>query len=597
MKFRIFFSILVFFLFQFSFAQNKKEYKVLNPASDTLQVLEGQAWPHQVKDYYDRLPARAEQTVRKEVWNLSKNSAGLKLRFKTNAEEIIVKYVVAGPLQMPHMPATGVSGVDLYSKTIDGKWLWAAAKFSFGDTIVYKYNNLTRKDQHVNNREYNLYLPLYNSVKWMEIKVPNESQFTPLFVRKDKPIVVYGTSIAQGACATRPGLAWTNILERKLDRPFINLGFSGNGRLETELVQLLTTVDAKLYVLDCLPNLTAGYTSANELKKRIANAIALLQDKRPETPILLTDHSGYTDEGISEVRKKEYQDANNALKKTFDSLVAKGVKNIYRLSKEEINQDIETMVDGVHPNDIGMMRYAEAYEKKIRTILNETIGSISTTIPVTQGRDASTYDWETRHNELLQYNKTHNPQLVFMGNSITHFWGGEPLALIANGSHSWTKYFGDKNAVNMGFGWDRIENVLWRVQHGELDGISPKQIVLMIGTNNLQNNTDDEILKGLKFLIKAIQLNQPSSNLLIMGILPRRAMEERISVLNKQIAKIPSGKNIRFADAGGLFLNKNKKIIESLFSDGLHPNADGYEKLGVFIENQINGSSVNWNKK
>ena len=429
MKLRIFFSALVFFLFQICFAQNKKEYKTWNPATDTLKVLEGQGWSGQVKDYYDRLPAKAEQSVRKEVWNLSKNSAGLKLRFRTNAEEIIVKYVVTGAMQMPHMPATGVSGVDLYSKTIDGKWLWAAGKFSFGDTIVYKYNNLTKNDQHVNNREYNLYLPLYNSVKWMEIKVSKESLFTPLSIRKDKPIVVYGTSIAQGACATRPGLAWTNILERKLDRPFVNLGFSGNGRLETELLQLMTEVDAKLYVLDCLPNLTSGSVSVNELKKRIAGAIHLLQTNKPGIPILLTDHSGYTEEGISDIRKKEYQEVNSALKGTFDSLVAKGVKNIYRLSKEEINQDIETMVDGVHPNDIGMMRYADAYEKKIRLILEETVGDISTTIPVTQRRDANTYDWETRHNEVMQYNKTHNPQLVFVGNSITHFWGGQPMRL------------------------------------------------------------------------------------------------------------------------------------------------------------------------
>jgi lysophospholipase L1-like esterase len=581
---------LLFCLLSFFFigsAQNYKEYKVWNPAIDTIKALEGQAWSGQVKDYYDRLPARAEQPVRKEVWNLSKNSAGLKLRFKTNAEEIIVKYVVTGAQQMPHMPATGVSGVDLYSKTINGKWLWAAGKFSFGDTIVYKYNNLIGKDQQVNNREYHLYLPLYNSVKWMEIKVLKENQFTPLPVRKDKPIIVYGTSIAQGACATRPGLAWTNILERKLDRPFINLGFSGNGRLETELVQLLTTIDAKLYVLDCLPNLTAGYISTNQLKKRITNSIVLLQQKRPETPILLTDHSGYTDEGISDIRKKEYQAVNNALKITFDSLVSKGVKNIYHLSKEEISQNIETMVDGVHPNDIGMMQYADAYEKKIRVILDEVVGDLSTNIPVTQRRDANTYDWETRHNQVMQYNKMHKPQLVFMGNSITHFWGGEPAASIVSGSNSWAKYFGDKNAVNMGFGWDRIENVLWRVQHGELDDISPKQIVLMIGTNNLQFNTDDEIVQGLRFLVKAIQLKQPKSNILIMGILPRKDMEERISVLNKQIAKIPIEINIRFADAEELFLDKNKKITASLFSDGLHPNADGYERLGKFIETQI----------
>jgi hypothetical protein len=272
MKVKAVATIIVLFLVEFCAGQDQREFKSWNPATDTLKVLDGQPWPFEVQDYYDRLPAAAESYVRKDVWNLSKNSAGLQLRFQTNSSEIIVRFTVAGGLQMPHMPATGVSGVDLYSKSIDGEWNWAAGKFSFGDTIVYRFNGLLEKDQHVNNREYILYLPLYNSVKWMEVTVPKESVFKPLPARKDKPIVVYGTSIAQGGCATRPGLAWTNILSRKLDRPVINLGFSGNGRLEKELIELLTKVDAKLYVLDCLPNLT-GSVSVAELKNRIVVSV------------------------------------------------------------------------------------------------------------------------------------------------------------------------------------------------------------------------------------------------------------------------------------------------------------------------------------
>jgi hypothetical protein len=293
-----------FFLFQFCFAQNQKAYRTWNPATDTLKVLEGRAWPGELIDFYDRLPSRAQQTVRGPVWGLSKNSAGLQLRFQTNADEIIVRYTVAGSLQMPHMPATGVSGVDLYAKTIDGKWQWAGGKFSFGDTIVYRFTNLVTTDQHVGNREYTLYLPLYNSVKWMEITTPTESFFKPRAVRTDKPIVVYGTSIAQGGCATRPGLAWTNILDRKLERPVINLGFSGNGRLEKEIIELLSEIDAKLYVLDCLPNLTGAAIGSTELKKRIVDAITMLQKKRPAVAILLTEHDGYTDEEMNIARKK-----------------------------------------------------------------------------------------------------------------------------------------------------------------------------------------------------------------------------------------------------------------------------------------------------
>jgi lysophospholipase L1-like esterase len=569
-------------------AQQNLAFKTWDPASSSPSVLEGQAWPQELGHFYDRLPARAEKLVRPALWSLSKNSAGLQLRFQTNAADIKIKYVVSGSLQMPHMPATGVSGIDLYSKTIDGSWLWAAGSFSFGDTIVFHFKGLNATDQQVPNREYTLFLPLYNTVKWMEVSMPAEAVFKPLPVRTSKPVVLYGTSIAQGACASRPGLAFANILCRKLDRPLINLGFSGNGRLETEIIDLMAEVDAELYVLDCLPNLTApGYASAGELKKRLVSAIVQLQQKRPETPILITEHDGYTDGDMNAERKRTYQDANTALNQAVDSLIASGVKHIYRLTKADINQDMETMVDGTHPNDMGMMRYAEAYEKAIRPILKEPVGGCSTTIPVTQRRNAKSYDWETRHNEVMQLNREQPPGIVFIGNSITHFWGGKPLGPRSAGSDSWDKYFSKKSPLNMGFGWDRIENVLWRVYHGELDHIAPKEIVVMIGTNNLQGNTDSEIVEGIRFLIQAIREKQPEANILLMGILPRRNMEERVAKLNKAIASMASGKLLQFGDAAGIFLNKDRTIEESLFSDGLHPNAMGYEKLGFYISKQL----------
>ena len=567
-----------------SFSQQSKTYKTWNPALDTLQVVEGQAWSKEVKSFYDRLPARAEKTVRNEVWELSQNSAGLSLRFRSNANEILVKYVVSEELQFPHMPATGVSGVDLYAKNSDGKWLWCAGRFSFGDTIVYRYKGMLSKDEYENPFDYTLYLPLYNSVKWLEINVPDSSLFTPLPARKEKPILVYGTSIAQGGCATRPGLAWTNILSRKLDRPIINLGFSGNGRLEKELIDLITEVDAKLYVLDCLPNLSPE--NIGELKKKIVESVKELKSKRPDIPVLLTDHDGYTDEEINPASKEETRILNTVQKQEFDSLATAGTKDIYLLTKNEIGQDIETMVDGTHPNDIGMMRYADAYEKKIRAIIHEPVGDISTTIPVTQHRD-SNYDWEVRHNEVLAHNTADQPKLILIGNSITHYWGGEPVEHIARGTDSWNTFFTPQNAINLGFGWDRIENVLWRVYHGELDNITPHQIVLMIGTNNLQFNNDDEIIKGLQFLLKAIKEKQPAANILLMGILPRKGMEQRVANLNNGLSKIKLDTKTQFADAGKLFLKNDSKIDESLFSDGLHPNEKGYQKLGEFINNHI----------
>ncbi|AOM80845.1 acetylhydrolase [Pedobacter steynii] len=566
-------------------AQQQNTFKSWNPAKDSLNVIQGRGWSEGFKSDYDRLPADAENKVRKAVWNLSENSAGLSLRFRTNAENIVVRFRVKGPVQMPHMPATGVSGVDLYTRDLNGKWLWCAGKFAFGDTISYQFNHISGNDQHLKDREYTLYLPLYNSISWMEIEVPGASDFKALPVSSEKPVVVYGTSIAQGECASRPGMAWASILGRKLDRALVNLGFSGNGMLEPEVLDYIGQIDARLYVIDCLPNLTR--VKSADLRKRIVNTIGTLQLKRPGVPILLTEHDGYSEAEVQPVKKKEYESVNAIMKATVDSLKKAGVNDIYLLSKEEIGQDIESMVDGVHPNDIGMMNYANAYEKKIKSIFRESEGKNAIMIPVRQRRDASTYDWETRHQEVLSSIASKQPEVVFIGNSITHFWGGLPEAQVANGKKSWSRYFGSGHVVNMGFGWDRIENVLWRIYHGELDGFSPEQIVLMIGTNNLEINTDAELLAGLDFLLEAIHSRQPASRILCMGILPRRGMESRIARLNKRIATMLAKKRINYADAGTLFLNRNQRIEESLFSDGLHPNEDGYERLGKFISNRI----------
>ena len=266
-----------------TFSQNASTLRWWNPAQHDFPVIEGQAWPQEVQASYDRFPERAEGKVAKNVWGLSSQSAGLMIRFRSNAEKIIIRYGTKwdreadGPQKdfgMNHMPATGVSGVDLYAIDSEGKELWCAARRNFSDTISYRYEGLNPNDRfHKLGREYRLYLPLYNQVTWLEIGVDEATHFKPLPVRKEKPIVVYGTSIAQGACASRPGMAWTAILGRKMDRPLMNLGFSGSGRLEQPVIDLVGEIDAKIYILDCMPNLSAdawewiGIENGDEVKK------------------------------------------------------------------------------------------------------------------------------------------------------------------------------------------------------------------------------------------------------------------------------------------------------------------------------------------
>lgn len=343
-------------------AQAPREYNTFIPSSNSIQ---GRGWNTGLKEDFDRLPSKAEALVRKDVWNLSRHGAGLYLRFASNADEIIIRYTVSGNKEMYHMPFTGVSGLDLYAKTPTGQWIWAGARASMGDTITYRYTDLNQEP----NREYTLYFPLYNHVNWMEISYPKGKIFAISNPATQKPIVVYGTSIAQGGCASRPGLGWTNILGRKLDRPIINLAFSGNGRLEKEVLELIGEIDADMYVLDCLPNLAGAEYMQGELKRRLVYAITYLQSRRPGISILLNEHAGYTNEYTSDTRKNIYQAANKVLVQVVDSLKSAGVRNIYRQTKEEVGQGIESTVDGSHPNDIGMMQIADAYDKTIRGIL------------------------------------------------------------------------------------------------------------------------------------------------------------------------------------------------------------------------------------
>ncbi|MGV3599571.1 MAG: SGNH/GDSL hydrolase family protein [Dyadobacter fermentans] len=584
----VFSFCLILFLSVQVFAQSS-QYTWWNPQSSAFPVVEGQAWPKELKNPYDRLPARAEKQVRDVVWNLSNQSAGLMIRFRSNSPDIKIRYAVGGKHALPHMPATGVSGVDLYAVSSDGEWLWCAGKYAFGDTITYDFRNLAPNDNyHKHGREYRLFLPLYNSVKWLEVGTAAGTEFAPLPVRPGKPIVIYGTSIAQGACASRPGMAWTSILGRKMDRPLINLGFSGNGRLETEVVDLVGEIDAKVYVLDCLPNLTIrpdsklGLTT-EEIKKRVINTVTALRRKRPDAPIVLAEHAGYTDEAINAQSKHYYVEVNEVLKDAFAALKSQGFQNIYIIPKADFGQTYESTVDGTHPTDLGMLQMADGYEKHLRKVLHEPSGEVSTTRPVTQMRELHNYAWEKRHSEVLDLNRKNAPSTVVIGNSITHFWGGLPKGPRAVGESSWNNTFG-KNSVNMGYGWDRIENVLWRIYHGELDGFKAKQVFVNIGTNNLGFNSDEEIAEGWKLLIAAIQHRQPQAQLVMMGIYPRRQQEQRVAALNQRLSQITGEANVTFLDPGRVFLKPDGKIDETLFSDGLHPNDKGYSLLGNAIK-------------
>ena len=209
---------------------------------DALKLgLEGQGWTENAHPY-DRMPAKAEAVIPPAVWNLSHHSAGMAVRFVSDSPEISARWSVRYEnLAMPHMPATGVSGLDLYAKDGD-RWRWVAqGRPSQQNDNQARLVNGAPAGLH----EYMLYLPLYNGTEKLEIGVKAGATLAKGPKRVDpRPVVFYGTSITHGGCASRPGMSYPAIISQRLDRPHINLGFSGNGRMEPEMGALIAELDA-----------------------------------------------------------------------------------------------------------------------------------------------------------------------------------------------------------------------------------------------------------------------------------------------------------------------------------------------------------------
>lgn len=302
---------------------------------------------------YERLPDSLQHISRKPLWDLGRNSAGLAVRFRSNSTSIAARWEVRDNRSMNHMTPTGIKGLDLYCLQ-DGKWIFAGSGRPQG-----KINKATIvKNMLPQEREYLLYLSLYDGVTSLAIGVDSLSEILQPAVdlpRREKPIVFYGTSILQGGCASRPGMAHTNILERRLNRECINLGFSGNALLDLEIAHLMASVDASMFVLDFVPNATV-----EQMKERADEFYSIIRRKHPHTPILFIEDPIFTHSPFDTRIAKEVKDKNETLNAIFQSLKQRGEKNIYFLSSRDIiGHDGEATVDGIHFTDLGFMRYAE----------------------------------------------------------------------------------------------------------------------------------------------------------------------------------------------------------------------------------------------
>lgn len=220
-------------------------------------------------------------------------------------------------------------------------------------------------------------------------------------------------------------------------------------------------------------------------------------------------------------------------------------------------------------------------------------------VPLTQNRDWKSYDWVVRHDEILALNQPGaiRADVVFIGDSITHFWSGEPKARRVAGKDSWERWIAPHHPINLGYGWDRTENVLWRLRHGEVAGLKPKAFVVLIGTNNLSGfNSPAETAEGVAEVCREIRRQAPQAKVLLLAILPRQAKPDATRQRVTETNRLLAAEQLRIADA---YLDLTAKLIEAdgsilkeTMGDYLHPTNKGYEIMGAAIDAQLKAWSL-----
>jgi len=201
------------------------------------------------------------------------------------------------------------------------------------------------------------------------------------------------------------------------------------------------------------------------------------------------------------------------------------------------------------------------------------------------------YDWYERHDQAKKKAASQKHDLIFIGDSITHMFGGLPKSNRTLGGDVWEKYFKNRNAMNLGFGWDRTQNVLWRLDNGEFKNQTPKVCVILIGTNNLSGtkncraNTVDEVVEGISAVCEKVHKLSPTTKVLLLGILPRKGPKfESIKKINEKLKTLDKKDYITQLDMTEKFIDNEGKCKSDLFKDGVHPNMKGYQVWAEAME-------------
>lgn len=333
---------------------------------------------------YSRFPDSLKSQVREDLWNLGLHSAGMSVRFRSDSPRLQAKWHSRNKFAMNHMTPTGIRGLDLYVLQDDSTWTTVSSARPSMASASSK-STLVVDMEPGKMREYMLFLSLYDGVDSLFIGVDSSAVVELPAVdlpKRDKPVLMYGTSILQGGCATRPGMAHTNILQRDLQREVMNLGFSGNARLDPEIARLMASADASVYVIDVLPNCTAPM-----LEERLEPFVAILRESRPTTPIMLVESPGFPIMRFNQEVDSTLTDKNARLRAIYDRMRQSDPNLYYFEASKILGDNYEATVDNYHFTDAGFQHFADAMRPQLERF-------VSMHSPIMVGHRGSLYGLE-----------------------------------------------------------------------------------------------------------------------------------------------------------------------------------------------------------
>ena len=306
---------------------------------------------------FRRLPADVAQSVSEGVYYLHANTAGGRIRFKTDSPYIAIHAKMQSIGKMSHFALSGSAGFDLY--VFDDVEKYTA-------TFVPPFNIQDGYESIVNfscakMREVTINFPLYSEVSELYIGVSdNSTVISPEPYKIEKPIVYYGSSITQGGCASRPGNSYQSIISRRLNADYINLGFSGNAKAENEIAEYISKLNMSVFVYDYDHNAP----TIEHLKNTHEKMFKIIRKANPELPIILLSRPKF------HLTKSEEQRLD-IIKTTYHNAIKSNDKNVYLIEGKALMEMAENdgTVDNTHPNDLGFASMAKAIGNVLEKIL------------------------------------------------------------------------------------------------------------------------------------------------------------------------------------------------------------------------------------